>query len=88
MAGTGTIYPLTVSYDTTPISLLQFVVKGIAIQGSAIAPWNAIKKLLDFAALHDIKPTIMTWPMTLEGIESALRTLKEGKMRYRGVLIA
>lgn len=88
MAASGTVYPLTVNFDSTPIHLLQFVLQGIAIQGSVVAPWNAIKKLLDFAVLHNIQPTIMTWPMTLEGVESALKTLGEGKMRYRGVLVA
>ncbi len=27
----------------------------------------------------------MEWPMTVEGIEGALETLKTGGMRYRGV---
>lgn len=88
MAASGTIYPLTVSFDASPIPLFKLVVQGLAIQGTAIAPWNGIKKMLDFVELHNIKPTIMTWPMTQDGVESALKTLKEGKMRYRGVLIA
>jgi D-arabinose 1-dehydrogenase-like Zn-dependent alcohol dehydrogenase len=44
--------------------------------------------MLKFAAFHGIKPVIETFPMTEEGIEEALHKLDEGKVRYRGVLVA
>jgi D-arabinose 1-dehydrogenase-like Zn-dependent alcohol dehydrogenase len=44
--------------------------------------------MLEFASLHNIKPVKMTFPLTLEGVKDSLKTLEEGKMRYRGVLIA
>lgn len=43
--------------------------------------------MLEFAALHQIKPMINKFPLTQEGITNAMQTLKDGKMRYRGVLI-
>jgi hypothetical protein len=29
----------------------------------------------------------MTFPLNKEGVEEAMQTLRDGKMRYRGVLI-
>jgi len=43
--------------------------------------------MLRFAALHGIKPMKQEFPMSVEGITQAMKTLKEGGMRYRGVLI-
>lgn len=43
--------------------------------------------MLEFAARHSIKPIIMKFPMNVGGIEEAMKTLDEGKMRYRGVLV-
>jgi D-arabinose 1-dehydrogenase-like Zn-dependent alcohol dehydrogenase len=45
-------------------------------------------QMLDFAAHHGIRPVIETFPMTIEGIEEGFKKLSEGKMRYRGVLVA
>lgn len=88
MAAGGTIYPLTVSFDETPVPMLGLLVNGIRIQGSAGAPRAELRKLLKFVADHKLEPTIMKWPMTAEGITEAMKTLREGKMRYRGVLVA
>ena len=88
MKAGGTIFPLTVSFDTTPIPLLALVTNGLRIQGSAGSPRSEFKKMLRFVVQHDIKPTIMTWPLNKKGIEDAMTTLREGRMRYRGVLVA
>jgi D-arabinose 1-dehydrogenase-like Zn-dependent alcohol dehydrogenase len=82
------IYPLTVEFGQTPVSMLPLVVEGRSIQGSATAPHFEIQRMLHFAAKHGVKPKTMEWPMTVEGIEAALDTLKAGKMRYRGVVVA
>lgn len=57
------------------------------IQGSAVAPRRNFRKMLDFAALHQIRPVIMEFPMSVEGIEEAFQKLEDGKMRYRAVLV-
>ena len=88
MKAGGTIFPLTVSFDAPPIPLLRLDTNGLRIQGSAGSPRFQFKKMLKFAVQHDIKPMIMTWPLNKEGIEDAMTTLIEGRMRYRGVLIA
>jgi D-arabinose 1-dehydrogenase-like Zn-dependent alcohol dehydrogenase len=42
--------------------------------------------MLQFAAHHCIKPIVMTFPLSQNGIEEA-EILRQGKMRYRGVLV-
>ncbi|KAL7931552.1 GroES-like protein [Trichoderma chlorosporum] len=84
----GKIYNLTVSFDSSAVPMLPMLVRGISIQGSAGAPRAEIRRMLEFAVQHDIKPTIMTWPLNTQGVEDAMKTLREGNMRYRGVLVA
>ncbi|PTB65553.1 alcohol dehydrogenase [Trichoderma citrinoviride] len=87
-ASAGKIYNLIVSFDAPPMPMLPLMARGISIQGSAGAPRAEIRKMLDFAVQHGIKPTIMTWPLNTQGVEDAMKVLREGKMRYRGVLVA
>ena len=53
---------------------------------------RVVKKMkcmhLAFAAHHSIAPVTQTFPMSKEGVEKAFETLEDGKMRYRGVLVA
>jgi len=44
--------------------------------------------MLAFAAHHQIRPIIEQFPMTVEGIEESMKKLEDGKMRYRGVVVA
>lgn len=44
--------------------------------------------MLTFAAHHQIKPMIEEFPMTEAGITEAMKKLADGKMRYRGVVVA
>jgi D-arabinose 1-dehydrogenase-like Zn-dependent alcohol dehydrogenase len=88
MAADGTIYPLTISFGTDPIPLLPLITGGLRIQGTAGAPRGEFRKMLEFCVQHDIKPTIMTWPLNENGVAESMKTLREGKMRYRGVLVA
>lgn len=81
------IYPLTATFEISKIPTLELCFKGIRIQGSLVASRNSIRTLLDFANKKKIAPTIMTFPLTVAGIEEAMETLREGKMRYRGVLV-
>ncbi|PWY87498.1 alcohol dehydrogenase [Aspergillus heteromorphus CBS 117.55] len=83
----SSIYPLTVTSEPSNITTLSLVTKGIRIQGSMVGSRPVIRSLLDFAAKKDIRPTIETFPLTAEGIETAMQKLRDGKMRYRGVLV-
>jgi len=88
MAANGTIFPLTVDFGETPIPILPLIVQGINVQGSASASKGQLLKMLKFVVQHNIRPTIMKFPLTRDGVEEALKTLSEGNMRYRGVLVA
>lgn len=83
----GTIYPLTVDFKPSAVPLLYMNSKGIRIQGSLVASRKSLKTLLQFAAEKNIEPTLMKFPLNETGIEDAMQTLREGKMRYRGVLV-
>ncbi|EXV02616.1 Zn-dependent alcohol dehydrogenase family protein [Metarhizium robertsii] len=61
---------------------------GIRIIGSAVASAGTQQAMLAFAAKKGIKPQIEKFPLTKDGVVDAMTRLKEGKMRYRGVLVA
>jgi D-arabinose 1-dehydrogenase-like Zn-dependent alcohol dehydrogenase len=88
MAPGGTIYPLTVSSDDFKIPYMPILAGELKVQGSLVAARQVQRDMLEFAARHGIKPIIETFPMTVEGITESMKKLEEGKMRYRGVLIA
>ncbi|KAH7093730.1 chaperonin 10-like protein [Paraphoma chrysanthemicola] len=86
LAPTSIIFPLTVTDGNFEIPQMGLIGGGITVQGSVVAARAVHRHMLAFAALHDIKPITMEFPMTTEGIEDAMSTLRDGKMRYRGVL--
>lgn len=44
--------------------------------------------MVEFAASHGIKPVLEKFPLTEEGIDASFKKLRDGEMRYRGVLVA
>ena len=88
MAKGGAIYPLTVSFDKLEVPALALNMSGIRIQGSFIAARHLHRRMLDFAAYHEIKPVLQKWPLTVQGIKDAFKRLDENTMRYRGVVVA
>ncbi|TRM64903.1 chaperonin 10-like protein [Schizophyllum amplum] len=89
MAPKGIVFPLTVDmgkFENFPAFPVNN--KGLTVQGSAVGPRILYRNMLAFAARHGVKPVVQTFPMTEEGIKEAVKTLLEGKMRYRGVLVA
>lgn len=87
MAPDSMIFPLSVSSDDFTIPYMPILLKGLRIQGSLVAARGIHRQMLQFAAQHQIKPTIMEFPLNEKGITDAMETLKDGKMRYRGVLV-
>ena len=86
MATNGKIYPLTVSFGTTPVPMVQFIFKGISLVGGrgstraqAAARWR-------FVAKNNIKPIVQKFPLTADGINKAVETIESGEIRYRAVL--
>jgi D-arabinose 1-dehydrogenase-like Zn-dependent alcohol dehydrogenase len=62
------------------------VLYGYQLIGSGGAHPASLKAMLEFAAKHDIKPTIEKFPLTKQGVIDAMQKLRDGKVRYRGVL--
>ncbi|KAE9372782.1 GroES-like protein [Stipitochalara longipes BDJ] len=88
MAKGGAIYPLTVSFDKLEVPALALNMSGVRVQGSFIAARHLHRRMLDFAAYHEIKPVLQKWPLTVQGIKEAFKRLDENTMRYRAVLVA
>lgn len=88
VAMAGTVYPLTVASGDLSIPYSFVNSKELRIQGSVVAARQVHREMLEFAAHHQIRPIIETFPMTIEGIEECFKKLEDGKMRYRGVVVA
>ncbi|KAG4259099.1 hypothetical protein FPRO03_13034 [Fusarium proliferatum] len=87
MDTSGVIYPLTVSFGDIKIPLLAVMAKGLRIQGTRVSSRRTMRSLLKFAAQYNITPDIMTFPLTSKGIETSMHELREGRIKYRAVLI-
>jgi len=91
LAPMAQIYPLTITDFETKfeVPFMGFLlVLGRRVIGSSVPPKNVYIEMLEFAALHGIKPIIDPFPLTKQGVEDSMKKLSEGKMRYRGVLYA
>ena len=87
MATGGTIYPLTVDNTLSGIRLDLMNYSGVKIQGTLVASRQTMIELMEFAAEHDVRPTIVKFPLTKDGIETAIEKLGKGEIRYRAVLV-
>ena len=83
------IFPLSLD-ENHPLSIpfMPFLLNGLTLQGSVVAPRYEHNLMLAFAAQHGIKPIVNKFNLDKEGIEEAFKRLEDGKMRYRGVLVA
>lgn len=82
------MFPLTISTEPMPLSPLAIIMGNIQIIGSGGAPKPSMRAMLEFVAKHSIKPRIQRFPLTKAGIIDAQQKLRDGNMRYRGVLVA
>ncbi|KAL1922175.1 uncharacterized protein VTP21DRAFT_9714 [Calcarisporiella thermophila] len=60
----------------------------VRFAGSVIASRAVQKKMLEFAARHNIVPQIEEFSMTEQGLKEAMQKIKENTIRYRAVLMA
>ncbi|TGO57417.1 hypothetical protein BOTNAR_0201g00030 [Botryotinia narcissicola] len=81
------IFALTIGPGNLALPNMPLLLNGITIQGSALAPTNVHKRMLDFAAAKGVKPKVHKFVMDRDGIVEAFGVLEEGRIRYRGVLI-
>ncbi|KAK5071029.1 hypothetical protein LTR64_007532 [Lithohypha guttulata] len=84
----GAVYPLSVSSDDLRMPYMPLILNGIRVQGSVVGSRGIHREMLEFAAAQNIKPIVQLFPMSKQGIEDAFQALEDGKMRYRGVLVA
>lgn len=82
------ILPLTVHFGNFTMPHFPMIGNGLRIQGTVIASRLELKRMLDFASRHNIRPVTMLFPLNKVGIEDSMKILSDGKMRYRGVLVA
>jgi D-arabinose 1-dehydrogenase-like Zn-dependent alcohol dehydrogenase len=83
-----TVFPLTMSPAEISISPMTLILGNIQIIGSGIASPSSVRAMLAFAARQNIRSQIEEFPMTKDGILEAVKKLRDGKMRYRGVMVA
>jgi D-arabinose 1-dehydrogenase-like Zn-dependent alcohol dehydrogenase len=88
LAPLASVYPLTVTDFSTNLEIpfMPFLLTGRRFIGSAVPPKLVYEQMLEFAAIHGVKPIIEKFPMTREGVVDSLKKLEDGDMRYRGVL--
>ncbi|KAL8826885.1 MAG: hypothetical protein Q9191_003520 [Dirinaria sp. TL-2023a] len=87
LAPKAKIFPLTIGPGSVILPAMPLLLNGITIQGSVVASRNVSERMLAFAARRGVKPQVHKLVMDREGIEEAFALLKDGKMRYRGVLV-
>ncbi|TVY29230.1 putative formaldehyde dehydrogenase [Lachnellula hyalina] len=87
LAAGSKVFPLTISMEVLPFTPLSLIGGSISVIGSGLAPNASVQVMLAFAAKHGVKPQIEKFPMTQAGVTEAMQKLRDGKMRYRGVLV-
>ena len=86
MAPSGTVVPLTVSFEEMKHPYAEILMKQLKITGSLVANRLVHREMLEFSARHEIKPMVEELPMTEEGLNTAFDRLEKGDVRYRFVL--
>jgi D-arabinose 1-dehydrogenase-like Zn-dependent alcohol dehydrogenase len=88
LAAGGKVFPLTISTEALQIEPLTMNLFNFQVIGSGLSPISGFRDMLAFSAKHGIRPQIEKFPMTQAGVIEAMQKLRNGNMRYRGVLVA
>ncbi|MFC3814322.1 NAD(P)-dependent alcohol dehydrogenase [Lysobacter sp. GCM10012299] len=86
LAPKGRMHVVGAVLEPIPVAAFSLIMKQREISGSPTGSPTDIATLLDFAARHDIRPQVETFPMNK--VNEALDHLRAGKARYRIVLDA
>ena len=82
----STIVPLTVGSGDMVHPYEDIVEKQLKIYGSIVGKRYTHRKMLEFAARHNVRAMIEELPMTEEGLNTAFERLEKGDVRFRFVL--
>ncbi|KAJ5415152.1 hypothetical protein N7465_003847 [Penicillium sp. CMV-2018d] len=87
LAKGASIFPLTATGPEAQLALphMQFLLNGAKVQ-SSMPSKKTYSDMLKFAARNNIRAVLECEPMSTEGINKIFNRLKEGQVRYRGVL--
>ncbi|KAJ2799222.1 hypothetical protein H4R21_003626 [Coemansia helicoidea] len=80
----GKIVMLAAPVGQLTFSPFEFLLNEVAVTGSLIGGVNVLRKALEFAAEHNIRPIVETFPIEL--VNEALQRMDDGKAHYRIVL--
>ncbi|KAI8175365.1 Alcohol dehydrogenase zinc-binding domain protein [Colletotrichum sp. SAR 10_75] len=82
----GAIFAMTVDPEDLKVSYMDLVMNAISVRGSLPCSPPLHQEMLEFAAVHKVLPVIESFTFTENGINEAMEKLRNGKMRYRGVV--
>lgn len=80
----GRLHFLGATLEPLDLGVFNLIMAQRSVSGSPVGSPATIRKMLDFAVRHDVKPVIETYPM--DKINEALDKLRHGKPHYRIVL--
>jgi alcohol/geraniol dehydrogenase (NADP+) len=80
----GRLHFVGATLEPLDIGVFPLILRQCSVSGSPVGSPSSIKKMLDFAARHDIKPVIETY--RFDQVNEALSRLASGDARYRVVL--
>lgn len=79
---------MTVAFDDFSFPSLPALLNGYRIQWTMCSSRALHNKMLNFVAQHHVQPIVQEFPLSVEGIEEAMKKLDDGEVRYRAVLVA
>jgi alcohol/geraniol dehydrogenase (NADP+) len=80
----GRLHLLGVVPEPVAVSMVPMLFKQLAISSSPVGSPLTIRRMLDFAARHQVQPVTEHFPM--DRVNDAMEHLRAGKARYRIVL--
>jgi uncharacterized zinc-type alcohol dehydrogenase-like protein len=80
----GRLHVVGAALEPLDLAVFPLIMGQRSISGSPVGSPATIARMLTFAARHDVKPVIETFPM--DQVNQAMHRLKSGQARYRIVL--
>ncbi|MDQ0994335.1 alcohol dehydrogenase [Streptomyces sp. V3I7] len=84
LAARGELVVIGATPEPMAISPLQLIMRGRVVRGHASGTAQEVQDTMEFSALHGIRPTIETVP--LSDVDEAYRKMMSGAARFRMVL--